>query len=68
MSWNLEQTEFCNCAKLRDTEVWLDREKPDFLEVMAEQGSGYQRESITTNIPIEVLVKLLEHAGYKVTK
>lgn len=66
MTWTSEQTEFVNCLRSRQTEVWLDRSDPSHLEIMAEQGSGHCRESITTNIPIEYLVQLMEHAGFRV--
>jgi len=66
--WDSEQDDFTNMLKHGNTQVWLAREKPDYLEVMSEQGSGYGREFITTNIPMELLVKLMEHAGFKVTK
>lgn len=68
MSWTIFKGDFDNHLVNGQTEVWLDRENPDYLEVMAEQGSGYGRESITTNIPMNLLVELMEHAGYRVTK
>jgi len=48
-----------------DTYVDLDREQPKCLEVVAHGISG---EYVTTRIPMELLVKLMEHAGFKVTR
>lgn len=67
--WKLEQTEYRNVAtqKTRSGLVEADFEEPN-LQVDVENGSGYLFEHTTAYIPVEVLVKLLTHAGYTVEK
>lgn len=51
----------------RGTEVELDMDEGG-LEVRIEQGSGYMRESCSTYVHMDVLVRMLERQGYTVTK
>lgn len=67
MGWTLEQDDFTNVMRHRQTEVWLDKDCQS-LEVLAAEGSGYYRAAINTFIPMDLLVKMMEHAGYTVTK
>lgn len=63
-----ERIDWCNTAILSgqgaSVEVQLDH---DGISVDAEQGSGYMRERVTSFVPMSVLLRLLECAGYKVT-
>lgn len=67
--WNFETTRFMNCASNRNraqtTEVSVER---DHIEVRAEVGSGYCREETTAYVPMEVIIRMMEHAGYTVTR
>jgi len=67
--WNIETTRFMNSASNRNrcqtTEVSMER---DHIEVNAEVGSGYCREQTSAYIPMEVIVRMMEHAGYVVTR
>lgn len=51
----------------RGTEVELDMDA-EGLEVRIEQGSGYMRESCSTYVHMDVLLRMLAQAGYVVTK
>ena len=65
----MEQSEFRNCATHQPRGGMVEADLDgDTLQIDHEQGSGYCREKTTTYIPVEVLVKLLEHAGYTVEK
>lgn len=66
--WKLTQDDFINEASLGQTSVFMDKssESNGFLEVMAEAGSGYMQQNITTRIPMKVLLDMLAHAGYRV--
>ena len=62
--WEFEQGEFENRASRNGVELYVDG---DSLDIYTSSGSGYLRHDERTYIPIEVIKKLLEHAGYKVT-
>ncbi len=67
--WHLEQLECCNTASLEgwqspnrvSSEISLEN---GLLEVDSERGEAYHHERVRTQIPVEVLVELLRHAGY----
>jgi hypothetical protein len=61
--WRMDQTTYCNSASRGRVDVDLD---DTHLEVYAEQGSGYCLESTRSYIPVEVVVAMLRHAGYRV--
>jgi hypothetical protein len=65
--WELEQSEFMNSARSgrRGVDVCVDN---DTVQVDVEQGSGYMREHTTAYIPLDIMIRLLEHAGYTVAK
>ena len=70
MPWTLEQTQHLNCANRSErhgvqVEAHLDE---DSLDLSAEQGSGYCRESVNFSIPVSVLKSLLEHVGFVVER
>lgn len=67
--WKLEQTQFRNVAFANTRSGLVEADIEDeTLQVDVENGSGYLREHTTAYIPVEVLVKLLTHAGYRVEK
>jgi hypothetical protein len=45
-----------------------NRTPPEYIEVDAEQGSGYLCEHIMTRIPVEVMIALFEANGFTVTR
>lgn len=61
--WRMDQTTYCNSASRNSTDVEMDREH---FRVDVEQGYGYCREHTTAYIPVEVVVAMLRHAGYRV--
>ena len=67
MSWEYDQSEHYNAAKRRDhgynDEFEMDQ---NGMVVTLERGYGYSKESCRTTIPLEVLIKLIEHQGYYV--
>lgn len=63
--WKLEQSEFENHMYASGCDVWLDN---DTFDVYLEAGSGYLHTSLREYIPVGYVIKMLEHAGYKVTK
>ena len=67
--YNVDCTEFMNTAarssRGQETEVTLDNGS---FEVRAEVGSGYMRESTNSYIPVAVIIRMMEHAGYVVTR
>lgn len=66
--WDYDQTGFYNGAT-RGGPIRVGLCLDDgYLEVTLEAGSGYMREEIGTSVPTDVLVKILEHAGFMVTK
>lgn len=65
MEWRMEQGEFYNGAACGGCEVVMDREH---MQVDVEQGSGYMREHTTAYVPMEVIIRMMEHAGYTVTR
>jgi hypothetical protein len=64
-NWQMEQTRFMNCAtrtaRCQATEVTMDT--TDF-----EVCSTYAHESTTAYIPIDVVIQMMEHAGYTVSR
>ena len=63
--WRVDLNQFYTHAERRQTVVEVDS---DSLCVNAEEGSGYMREQITTYVPLPVLFRLLEAAGYSVSR
>jgi hypothetical protein len=63
--WTFEQSEFMNFAREGGVEVCVDNET---VQVDVEQGSGYLREHTTAYVPMEVIIRMMEHAGYTVTR
>jgi predicted metal-dependent hydrolase len=63
--WVFEQSEFINAVHTarHNIEVIVDREH---VEVVVDEGSGYLSQHTTAYVPIEIMVRLLEHAGYSV--
>lgn len=53
-------------ARGGDAEVELDHERG--LYVRLEEGSGYMAQSCSHRIPLAVLLRLMENAGYRVEK
>lgn len=51
----------------RGTEVELDMDA-EGLEVRIEQGSGYMRESCSTYVHMDVLLRMLTQAGYRIER
>lgn len=69
--FNVDCSEFMNTAERTDyadqtTELTLAEGS---LDVHVEgSGSAYSREETRTFIPIEVIIRMLEHAGYTVSR
>ena len=67
--WAVETSEFMNCASRQrrgsSVEVTLDKED---LEVRVDEGSGYLSQTTTAYVPLDILVRMLQHAGYKVER
>ncbi len=65
----VETTRFMNSASRSahgtSAEVYME---PECIEVHAEVGSGYTRESTNVSIPMEVVIRMMEHAGYTVSR
>jgi hypothetical protein len=62
-------TEFINSAERRSrgqtTTVTYEHGR---FEVWTESGTGYCRESTTVYIPGAVIIRMMEHAGYVITR
>lgn len=63
--WNVETTRFYNAATHGGVEVCMES---DHVQVDVTQGSGYMREQTSAYIPMEVIIRMMEHAGYTVTR
>ncbi len=67
--WRYEQDEFRNFANFttpgQEVEIIVDRE---VVEVQVIRGRGYMREETTAYVPVEVMVRMLEHAGFDVVR
>jgi len=70
--WQFEQSGFMNRAWVAAEPAWVGSVEvtvePESVGVEVVQGSGYLREQTNASIPVEVLVRLLEHAGFSVTR
>lgn len=67
--WSVDCGEHYNSAGYNgrgpSIEIDVDNET---INVRVDEGSGYMAQQTTCNIPIEVMVRLIEHAGYVVTR
>lgn len=64
--WTYTQDEFMNMAQFnapgQEVEVIVEREH---VEVQVIRGRGYMREETTAYVPVEVLVRTLQHMGWE---
>ncbi len=69
MTWTSDQSEHLNhyvrLERSGSTDLYMEA---DSLEVTIINGRGYCREETTSYIPMEVLLSMLQHQGFKVTK
>lgn len=65
--WQVTLSPWYSHADNHQTTVSIDDAYP-YLEVNAEQGSGYLQQNIRTHVPLPVLFRLLEQAGYRVER
>jgi hypothetical protein len=62
-------TEFMNSAERRSRgQTTTVTYQHGTFEVQAENGSWYCRESTTVYIPVAVIIRMMEHAGYVITR
>ena len=67
--WKFEQTQFLNGVSRHSRGQTVEVAFDDIgLEMQAESGSAYNRSSETVYLPLEVLIALMTHAGYRVDK
>ena len=70
MGWRVDTSnEFTNCASHGRCEVDVyEFNGRRTLDVRIEEGSGYESYTATSSIPFEVIVRMMEHAGYSVSR
>lgn len=67
--WTFDCSEFSNSAHRSRSGETVDIElDKDSLEVAVEVGSGYLGQSTRVYIPLDVLVRMLWHAGYDISR
>ena len=67
--WKMEQTESVNAAtyQRRGQTVELVYNCGE-IDVDIRQGSGYLEQNCSSSIPLDVVIKMLVHRGYTVSK
>ena len=67
--WKIEKGEFLNHASKRtpgkEVEIYIDKED---IEVRVEEGRGYLSQNCTAYVPVEIMIEMLRHAGYVITR
>ncbi len=70
--WAVDISEWSNSADRQrpgqTVDIDFDVIDPASFYIRIDEGSGYSSQSCSTFIPIDIVVRMLEHAGYTVTR